>query len=235
MENPEDQLSEHHFGTKYKRTLDSDEEDDEVDAEKYNVLDNEEIEGMEKATVDFDGEIKITPFNMDEELETGHFDKEGTYIFKKEQGIRDNWLDNIDWSKVKKDENQDSNNEGKDDDVKKVDTKELYKQVLELVQPSESIQKAIQRYGKKIKRTLKGQAKWKKARNETKADDQDDQLEKENKEKMMKLISLADQLLTETSDMEIYEKKYEDIQFHLKKVKKLFQANALIIYGASNT
>ena len=28
--------------------------------------------------------IAITPFNMREELEEGHFDKDGTYIFSKE-------------------------------------------------------------------------------------------------------------------------------------------------------
>lgn len=223
MDNANDQLStaetsEHHFGTKYKRTLDSDEEDDEVDAEKYNVLDNEEIEGMEKATVDFDGDIKITPFNMDEELETGHFDKEGTYIFEKQQDIHDNWLDNIDWTKVKGDENKDSDDDVEDKVGKKLaNANELYRQVLELIQPMESIQKAIQRYGKTIKRTKKGQPKWKKARNETKEEDKDDQQEKENKDKMMKLISIADQLLSETGDMEIYEKKYEEIQFNLKK------------------
>ena len=43
-----------------------------------------EISGQEDDTIDYDEGIKITPFNMKDELEEGHFDKEGTYIFKKE-------------------------------------------------------------------------------------------------------------------------------------------------------
>lgn len=37
---------------------------------------------------------------MQEELEEGHFDKEGMYHWKKEDNIQDNWLENIDWCKV---------------------------------------------------------------------------------------------------------------------------------------
>lgn len=44
--------------------------------------------------------VGFTAFNMKEELEEGHFDKNGHYLWKKEKQIRDNWLDNIDWVKV---------------------------------------------------------------------------------------------------------------------------------------
>lgn len=44
--------------------------------------------------------VGFTAFNMKEELEEGHFDKEGHYLWKKEKQIRDNWLDNIDWVQV---------------------------------------------------------------------------------------------------------------------------------------
>lgn len=40
--------------------------------------------GQEDDTIAFDGEITIMPFNMKEEMETGHFDTAGTYIFSKE-------------------------------------------------------------------------------------------------------------------------------------------------------
>lgn len=53
--------------------------------------------GQEVATIDYDEGVSITPFNLDEEMEEGHFDSEGNYFIKKEQQIRDNWLDNIDW------------------------------------------------------------------------------------------------------------------------------------------
>lgn len=58
--------------------------------------------GQEEGVVGQDGEIRITPFNMQEELEEGHFDKEGMYHWKKEKDVQDNWLENIDWCKVNK-------------------------------------------------------------------------------------------------------------------------------------
>lgn len=58
--------------------------------------------GQEDGVVGQDGEIRITPFNMQEELEEGHFDKQGMYHWKKEKEIEDNWLENIDWCKVNK-------------------------------------------------------------------------------------------------------------------------------------
>lgn len=79
----------------------SDEEDElEREKEKYNVasVENKIFDGQEKATIDFDGDIKITAFNMEEEMQDGHFDKEGTFIFKKDKEmVKDSWLDNIDW------------------------------------------------------------------------------------------------------------------------------------------
>lgn len=37
---------------------------------------------------------------MKEELEEGHFDAEGHYQWNKDNDIKDNWLDNLDWVKV---------------------------------------------------------------------------------------------------------------------------------------
>ena len=39
--------------------------------------------GQEDDTIDFDEGIRITPFNMKEELQEGHFDSDGMYIFDK--------------------------------------------------------------------------------------------------------------------------------------------------------
>lgn len=46
--------------------------------------------------------VGFTAFNMKEELEEGHFDRDGHYLWKKDKEIRDNWLDNIDWVRVSK-------------------------------------------------------------------------------------------------------------------------------------
>ncbi|XP_062342402.1 CD2 antigen cytoplasmic tail-binding protein 2 [Osmerus eperlanus] len=89
---------------KGKHSLDSDEEDDEEDSEKtskYNILASDDVEGQESATIDCDEGVPITPFNLDEEMEEGYFDSEGNYFIKKDEDIRDNWLDNIDWVKIK--------------------------------------------------------------------------------------------------------------------------------------
>lgn len=57
-------------------------------------------EGQETATIDCDEGVPITPFNLKEEMEEGHFDSEGNYFINKEKDIRDNWLDNIDWVRL---------------------------------------------------------------------------------------------------------------------------------------
>ncbi|KAM3863957.1 CD2 antigen cytoplasmic tail-binding protein 2 [Diretmus argenteus] len=88
---------------KGKHSLDSDEEDEEDDTKtsKYDILASDDVEGQEGATIDCDEGVPITPFNLDEEMQEGHFDSEGNYFIKKDEQIRDNWLDNIDWVKIK--------------------------------------------------------------------------------------------------------------------------------------
>jgi hypothetical protein len=39
--------------------------------------------GQEHATIGFDDDVKITPFNIDEELEEGHYDETGCFHWKK--------------------------------------------------------------------------------------------------------------------------------------------------------
>lgn len=56
--------------------------------------------GQEEGNVGVEEGITITPFNMKEELEEGHFDNDGMYHWKKENVVKDNWLENIDWVKV---------------------------------------------------------------------------------------------------------------------------------------
>lgn len=99
---------------------------------------------------------------MKEELEEGHFDQQGHYHWKKEKEIRDGWLDNIDWVKVKgrpedkykifKDEGEKSNFDDSDSDVdeneEKYDKIANYKEILLHLKPRESIAKCIQRLGK---------------------------------------------------------------------------------------
>jgi len=39
--------------------------------------------GQERATIGFDDDVKITPFNVEEELDEGHYDEEGCFHWKK--------------------------------------------------------------------------------------------------------------------------------------------------------
>lgn len=98
---------------------------------------------------------------MKEELEEGHFDTQGHYHWKKEKEIRDGWLDNIDWVKVKG-RPEDKYKVHKDDDNKglgesssdeeemeeKFDLIENYKEIFQHMKPRETIAKALQRLGK---------------------------------------------------------------------------------------
>ncbi|CAI9740722.1 antigen cytoplasmic tail-binding 2-like [Octopus vulgaris] len=157
---------------KEKHSLDSDEED-QAEGE---ALDEDDIEGQEDATIDYDEGIKITPFNMKEELETGHFDKQGTYIFDKQDEIRDNWIDNIDWQYVKHTSKQnssarksyDDDDDDEDDDDEYefgggVESNSIYEKMVKLMLPGETVLRAIRRLGGGVKSRQKASAanRWK--------------------------------------------------------------------------
>lgn len=99
---------------------------------------------------------------MKEELEEGHFDNQGQYHWKKEKEIRDGWLDNIDWVKVKgrpedkykvhkDDENKglgDESSSEEEEMEEKFDLIQNYKEILQHMKPKETIAKSLQRLGK---------------------------------------------------------------------------------------
>ncbi len=87
-----------------KHSIDSDEEEEYERTKQVEKMTEEDFEGIEDRTIDRDGEIQITPFNLKEEEEEGHFGKDGNFIWKKKGGedeATDNWLENIDWGKVR--------------------------------------------------------------------------------------------------------------------------------------
>ncbi|KAM4026213.1 CD2 antigen cytoplasmic tail-binding protein 2 [Anomaloglossus baeobatrachus] len=141
---------------KGKHSLDSDEEDDGDDesgaASKYNMLAPEDVEGQESATLESEGGVQITPFNLNEEMEEGHFDSEGNYFLKKEAQIRDHWLENIDWVRIKEREapppsaaaDQDSDS---DEGRAPMEMRNLLEEILKVLLPGETVAKGIQRLG----------------------------------------------------------------------------------------
>ncbi|XP_059622602.1 CD2 antigen cytoplasmic tail-binding protein 2 homolog [Phlebotomus argentipes] len=202
-----------------KHTLDSDEE--ETDDEEFNVLDENDIEGEEEGVAGMDGETKLTPFNMKEEMEEGHFDRDGHYVWNKNKEITDNWLDNIDWVKVQQSKDgsgsskvrtlgdDSSDSEAEEGSSGKFDVMESYRKILELMQPGESVKKSLQRLGKGSK--ISSAERWRRK----KAGIKD-----EAAEVVTKLTQLTNDILTRTGNMNIYEETYEFIQNKVRKIAK---------------
>ena len=84
VDNDDEEFGEFEGGSKNKKhTLDSDEEDNSDEIVKLNRAVFKDI-GQEAKTSEFDNEIKLTPFNMKDELDEGDFDKDGYYHWKKD-------------------------------------------------------------------------------------------------------------------------------------------------------
>ncbi|XP_053208759.1 CD2 antigen cytoplasmic tail-binding protein 2 homolog [Panonychus citri] len=194
------------FGKKFKHSLDSDEEDDEVDYEKYNALDPSEFQdGDKESHARVEDDIKFTAFNMNEEMEEGHFDKDGTYIFRKDKDeIKDAWVQDIDNCKiadVSKIQQPESDEDSKD--ASPVNTTSIYRKMLTMMEKNETVGKAIRRIGLSIKEMRTKKRK-----------DKSSQLSENissTTKKLDQLTELADQLVI-GKDMDIYEKKYEQIE-----------------------
>lgn len=203
-----------------KHSLDSDEEDSGAEEERNNVLNVNDIEGEEEGIGGIEGEITITPFNMKEELEEGHFDNQGHYHWKKEKEIKDGWLDNIDWIKVKgrpEDKykvHKDNENKGLGDDSssedeepeEKFDMIENYKEIIQHMKPKETIAKALQRLGSGSK--ISSAERWK--RKKAGIVDPSSVI-------VTRVTELANQILTKTGNMDIYQETFENISTAINK------------------
>ncbi|XP_069768981.1 CD2 antigen cytoplasmic tail-binding protein 2 isoform X2 [Narcine bancroftii] len=189
---------------KGKHSLDSDEEDESEDVDKYDILAAEDIEGQESATIDYDQGIQITPFNLEEEMEEGHFDSEGNYFLKKEAEIRDNWLDNIDWVRIKERPTQ----------RKKIpqmvegpaDVRTLLRGMVELMRPGETVAGALRRLG--------GLGRGPQAKRRRRSKEEEEGLG--DRASLDTLTELADQMVGR-GDFEIYQQTYEGLGYRLRK------------------
>jgi CD2 antigen cytoplasmic tail-binding protein 2 len=181
----------------------------------------DDIDGEEEGEsfVNAEEEIKFTPFNMKEELEEGHFDKEGCYHFKKNEEHLDNWLDDIDWVKIKKDENYRKKYytaDGEYSSDEEIETKETkfdhlasYKDIMVFMKPKESINQTLQRLNQsKVKVSTAQRWKMKKQG-----------IVDESSEAITKLTGIVNEILTKTGNMNVYELKYEQIEFKIKEME----------------
>lgn len=203
-----------------KNSLDSDEDDDEINEDAYNIMNEDEFEGTEDGPSAPETNVGFTAFNMKEELEEGHFDKDGHYLWNKDKQIKDNWLDNIDWVQIKPGSTTDvqknvksNESHGLGDSDSDSDTGDimfdpipLYKQILEFLKPGETVSKTLCRLGKG-KKKLTTAERWKRKK-EQKTNDEEDP----NSVSITKLTELANELLTRTGNMDIYQESYEQIK-----------------------
>ncbi|CAJ0939893.1 unnamed protein product, partial [Mesorhabditis belari] len=200
---------------KKKHTLDSDEEEDE----DHKRMDSKKIEGQEDSTLDFDENIKITPFNMKEDEEEGHFDETGNFIFdRNKEDIKDAWLDNIDWGHIKKKagehwEKFEDEEEALPPTMDDGRRKEIFKLLIELLKPDQSVTKALSeiRKSKKLTPAEERKLRWA-AKKEGKTLDSDN-----NQKLTTELSALADELIS-AGHMDAYEWNREKVEYNLKRL-----------------
>ncbi|XP_033173282.1 CD2 antigen cytoplasmic tail-binding protein 2 homolog [Drosophila mauritiana] len=192
-----------------KHTLDSDEEDSDDYEREY--LNDSDIEGGEEGVAKVEDDVKVTPFNMKEELEEGHFDKDGHYHWNKETEAKDNWLDNIDWVKIgtqknafdpAKDDGNSSDEDKNEPAGKAFNLSMNLMKMLEFMKPGETVKMTLQRLGKQrpVLTTLQ-KIKQKKAG-----------IVDPKTQEISQLTELANEILSKTGNMDIYQDTYESIK-----------------------
>uniref|UniRef100_A0A914BZV1 CD2 antigen cytoplasmic tail-binding protein 2 n=1 Tax=Acrobeloides nanus TaxID=290746 RepID=A0A914BZV1_9BILA len=213
---PKEEAEEKEVGQERKQqhTLDSDEEEET----KYDRLDMNKIGGQEEATIEYDGNVKITAFNMKEDMEEGHFDDEGNFIFdKKQEDIKDAWLDGIDWNRVKQNAGTHWNKEEEEDadtdlPPQKLDEKAVYEKLLSLLSKEETIAKALKRMNseKGLSAAEERKRRWAAKKAGTKYEDN-------NASAVTELTSLADSLVS-AGHMEAYQLDRDSINKILEDI-----------------
>lgn len=132
------------------------------------------------------------------------------------QEIKDNWIDNIDWVKIKAKEkdHEDKMGDSESDDEEDFDEKAVYTEILSFLKPGETIAKALKRLGGNKGKIQSSSQRWKAKKQKTPNDTGGPS--EEDKQNFLKLTELADKVMS-TGNMEVYEMTYEKVNFLLKK------------------
>ncbi|CAF2634990.1 unnamed protein product [Rotaria sp. Silwood2] len=230
-----------------KYTLDSDEDDDDEqgNVKQMNQNDLDEI-GQESATIGFDNDVKITPFNIDEELEEGHYDETGCFQWKKKdkEEVHDAWLDEIDWTNVKNyklknpdatgedfdDQKQshlsnddDDDNDNDDTDKNQFNEINTLQSMLTIMEPGETVARTIKRLGTVISNN-KPKQQWKQRKplpgeiQTVKTVEQTPEELKKNKLLLEEMSGLADQFVS-NGELDIYQETYERLKTKLDRLQ----------------
>ncbi|KAF2896265.1 hypothetical protein ILUMI_09905, partial [Ignelater luminosus] len=131
--------------------LSSSDEDDPINCNED--INDGDIEGEENGISRNVGKQSFTAFNIREEMEEGYFDKNKYFIWKKDDGIRDNWLSSIDEQEIKIINKEKCNTYGnKSVCPEPFDEIKLYKRVLTYMNSNETVDNCLKRLGKKYKK-----------------------------------------------------------------------------------
>jgi CD2 antigen cytoplasmic tail-binding protein 2 len=209
---------------KLKHSLDSDEED-ERDEVKDSRLGDEDLAAQEDTTITFDDGIQVTPFNLNEEMEEGYFDAHGNYYRKDDEDIQDTWLQEVDWNKVEEEREwkKGQEKEGEEGDEQAsmedhVDKLLVYKNILDLLKPGETVTKAVRRLGGG--KTVSASERWKKKRQQQTSSNDESQGEgSSDKEALVRLTGFADQLVS-IGDYSVYSDTYEKMKYFIEREEK---------------
>lgn len=159
-------------------------------------------------------------------MEEGHFDAAGNYFVKKGKEIRDEWLDGVDWQKI--DERaakieKEKEGEQFEDAPEEVDKIATIKSILEILKPGETVLKALKRLGGKTQTQSSASMRWKAKRKKTEEStemDKGSETDKSgNKELLLKLTGLADELL-QAGMFSVYQDTYEKMAYKVKEMQK---------------
>lgn len=211
-------LSEDPIENEYENLDEDDDVEDDVATE--NVI-KTVFKAQEPATVTRYDDIKITPFNLEEELEEGEFDKTGNFVFnraeKSDYDKNDTWAESVDWDAVEQKEREKAeameveSNEGDTFQPPQEERSRsyCYKQMLRIMKSDETVQKTIKRIGNEIPKRKPAQRFKTKANPSSEATDEAKVAEARHKLDLM--IELAHHLL-EDGDTDIYQKTYEQLE-----------------------
>ncbi|KAI9002712.1 hypothetical protein BC832DRAFT_593437 [Gaertneriomyces semiglobifer] len=184
---------------------------------------SEEIEGQEweHGGMDYEDEdgIKITPFNVREELEEGNYDENGNYIrAKDEHRLHDRWLqgltsDEIAKARAAKDRHEERlRHIASQEERIADDPHQIWLKMLEMMKPKETVPSALRRLaGNQGKPNRNRWKKNKKAAAEDTMDaTEDPSLKEERRRHVEELTAFADRLMSMGS-LDVYSMTYEQV------------------------
>ncbi|KAJ3150463.1 hypothetical protein HDU86_006636 [Geranomyces michiganensis] len=192
-------------------------------------LRSDQIEGQEwdPDAEDFSGEVKLTPFNMEEEMEEGDFDESGHYIRKRDEHlIHDSWLQGVTKDQMEKaraahERQQLQSDEPADADESITDPNIIWLKAIQVMKPRESIPKALRRLAG-AKKPLGNRNKWKKDKKGEERGANEDPEAAQRKQELDKLTSYSDKLMS-LGVTDVYELTYEQVVRNLRSADLLYE------------